>query len=505
MKQIISITVLFLISLTSLAQYNPPYNEEYTQTYLPSIEIVMDTADYNWMVDPANIWSDNYQQATATYKGSNNLIISYDTLGIRLRGNTSRSKDKKSFKIHFEKFTNNQFFFDLKKMNLKAETNDPSVIREHLVMNMYKTANVPVARVNHIKVYINSNYMGLYSSIEQIDSRFLESRFNNKEGNLYKCGWGADLANMNEVYNDGIYELKTNETINDRTNLSNFITFLTTSSNSDFETNIESYINVDSYLKQLAIEVLTGHWDAYSYNMNNYYLYYNTDLSWFEYIPYDADNTVGIDWVNRDWSDRSIYDWARHGNNPRPLHNRILNIEKYKKVYSQNIDSFIKSFYNVSTQISLANQYHLLISNAVNTDTYYPRDFGFTYTNFEESISQNISGTQVKYGIEPFIYKRVNSAVNQLDPIYLTIRNNDLVSSVKFYPNPVSRKQKLTIETNTSSPIYLRMYNSVGHLVLNQESSKISTGLDISNLHPGVYYIQFSNSTNQVSKPVIIY
>ena len=80
-------------------------------------------------------------------------------------------------------------------------------------MNIYRDANIPVARVNHIKLFINSNFMGLYSSIEQIDKRFLESRFTDDTGNLYKCSWGADLSETSTIYDDGIYELKTNEDV----------------------------------------------------------------------------------------------------------------------------------------------------------------------------------------------------------------------------------------------------------------------------------------------------
>ena len=453
------VIVLFIASSIHCQEYNPDFGNEYIQDYLPTINVTMAQEDYDWMVHSDNIWSSDYQHATVSYEGSNGLVVNYSDLGIRLRGNTSRSKNKKSFKLHFEKYTDDQYFFGLKKVNLKAETNDPSAIREHLVMNLYRENNIPVARVNHIKLYINSNYMGLYSSIEQIDSRFLTSRFKNKTGNLYKCTYGdyngADLNNVGEVYNDKIYELKTNEDENIRTNLENFITFLKTSSDTEFENKISEYINIHSYITQLAIEILSGHWDGYSYNKNNFYLYYNPDKSWFEYIPYDTDNTLGIDWVSRDWSTRNIYDWARHGDSGRPLTSRLMNSEKYKVQFSKSIDELLKTTFKSEYQMNIAYSYKNLISDAIYTDTYYPKDFGYTNHIFNNSYTDNNVVNHAKYGIEPFITRRYNYANNQLDKTHLSNENYGLINSIKIYPIP--SKGCVTIEYSTSVKINVKL------------------------------------------------
>jgi hypothetical protein len=502
MRIIVTFLVVTFFTNISAQVYNPNFNEEYIQDYLPSIEITMFDTAYNWMIHPDNVWSDVYQHATAVYHGSNNQTINYSDLGIRLRGNTSRTKHKKSFKIHFETYTSNQYFFGLKKLNLKAETNDPSLIREHLVMNLYREVNIPVARVNHVKLYINANYMGLYSSIEQIDKRFLLSRFNNDTGNLYKCSWGADLADIGDVYDDGIYELKTNETTNDRSKLMAFVNFLSTSSDTNFEMNIESYFNVNTYLKQLAIEVLIGHWDAYSYNMNNYYLYHNPSKNWFEYIPYDADNTFGIDWVNRDWSDRNIYDWAKHGNDQRPLHIRILNINKYLELYSQIISDLIQTRFNASHQMLLASSYHSLISNEVHNDTFYPLDFGFTNQNFDKSLLESISNTHVDYGIEPFIDRRVSYALSQLNQNHLSVDENLLSNNLIMYPLPISKNQPLTIEWNqgTNSNLSIFILNNIGQEVYHkQNSSSNRLEIKLDNFKSGIYYIHFKDTQSNTN------
>ena len=494
--------LLFITSTVFGQQYNPEFGEEYVQDFLPSIKVTMQEDDYNWMVHPDNIWSSDYQHATVIYEGSNGLTVNYNDLGIRLRGNTSRGKNKKSFKLHFEKFTDDQFFFGLKKVNLKAETNDPSAVREHMVMNLYRDNDIPTARVNHIKLYINSNYMGLYSSIEQIDSRFLTSRFNNKSGNLYKCTYGssngADLSNLNEVYNNDIYELKTNEDENNRKDLEDFIRFLTTSSDEDFDGKISDYINIDRYIKQLAIEIISGHWDGYSYNKNNYYLYLNPDTNKFEYIPYDTDNTLGIDWVSRDWATRNIYDWARHGDSGRPLNTRLMKSEKYIVKFSKAIDKLLKLTYTSTYQMEIASNYKNLISNAITTDTYYPQDFGYTTQIFENSFTKNNVVGHAKYGIEPFITTRAEFARNQLDQSHLSVFNFNSTKHFKIYPNPLNGEKYLTIEfNNLNNKKTISIKSITGKEIYISKST--SNKIDLSRVKSGIYFVIIKNeSTSEI-------
>ena len=72
-------------------------------------------------------------------------------------------------------------------------------------------------RVAHTEFYINGEYKGLYINVEHINDDFLKLRFGNDQGNLYKCGWPADLHYISDNPNDykmenngeRVYELKT--------------------------------------------------------------------------------------------------------------------------------------------------------------------------------------------------------------------------------------------------------------------------------------------------------
>ena len=187
------------------------------------------------------------------------------------------------------------------------------MMRSRLCWELFNDLEVPAPRSNHVEVYINGDYYGLYLNTEHIDEEFCELRFGSQGGNLYKCGFPADLAYLGDdpddykvaPWNSRTYDLKTNTEWDDYSDLAEFIGFLNLSSDADLSCELHQYFNVYSYLKVAAIDVLTGNWDGYIYNQNNFYLYHNPLTDQFEYIPYDTDNTWGIDWLGRNWSNRN--------------------------------------------------------------------------------------------------------------------------------------------------------------------------------------------------------
>ena len=91
-------------------------------------------------------------------------------------------------------------------------------------------------------------------------------------------------------------DLQTKQEGDDYSDLACFIDVLNNTPDADFPCAIEEVFNVADLLEQLALHVLKANWDNYSVNKNNYFLYNNPQTGLFEYIPYDLDNTWGINW-----------------------------------------------------------------------------------------------------------------------------------------------------------------------------------------------------------------
>ncbi|MEL6823906.1 MAG: CotH kinase family protein, partial [Calditrichota bacterium] len=189
-KTYISLLFLFIFSSLSIAQ-TLPWHPLFNDSSIVSVKVQIDpdslSAIFN---DP---WSDHEYPATVIFQSSA-LNDTLTNVGFRLRGNTSRAADKKSFKIAINSFEAGRKYLGLEKINLNGEHNDPSIARSRLSWQLANEFGLPVARTHYADLTINDNYYGVYIHVEQIDEVFIKSRFPNNNGNLYKCLWPADLT-----------------------------------------------------------------------------------------------------------------------------------------------------------------------------------------------------------------------------------------------------------------------------------------------------------------------
>ena len=433
----LTITGLLTSSYTSSQPIFLPDGELYIKNVVPRVDILINPDTLNWIYD--NVESDREFHAVFVYDNGNVHDTIHET-GFRLRGNTSRYSAKKSFKISFNTWVPGQKYQGVEKMNLNGEHNDPSIVRARLYWDILNRSDLAGPRANHVQVFINGNYYGLYLNVEHIDEEFADAHFGNNDGNLYKCLWPADLtyrgSNPDEYkYMSGdrrTYELKTNEEADDYTDIAGFIDILNNTPIDDLPCALEGVFNVQDYLKIAAVDVLTANWDGYIFNKNNFYLYHNTATGLFEYIPYDTDNTFGIDWFGIDWASRNIYEWSNSGEQ-RPLYTRLMQVPEYRAWYTWYIRQIISEVTGnpefLNTIPALKNQ----LDDYVATDPYYPLDYGYTLESFITSFTAG-TGAHVPVGILPYIQTRNSIALSQADnsdasPVLKYIRHNSPGSS----------------------------------------------------------------------------
>lgn len=463
--------------------YNPSADIIYNPDVVASVYLTMSAADKKILTDSEDVQSDVYLPTKFRFvNGAIDTTLLIDC-GVRLRGNTSRYSGKKSFKLDFKEFGGTKFF-GYKKFNLKAEVNDPSLQRELMALRLYRVMNIPAARAHYTKLYLNNEYMGLYLNVEQIDDEFVDSRFNDDTGNLYKCAWGSNLTADNNVYDNALFELETNETINDRAKLQNFIQVLNNTPTNTLKTELEKILNVDNVIKYLALEVVLGHWDGYSYNKNNYYLYENPINNKIEIIPYDLDNTMGIDWIGRDWATRSVLDWHNHGE-ARPLMTRLLLVPEYKTRFIDVINQFIMQYFNENYLFPDFNKYQNLLRPYILQDTYYLSSY--SADSYSNSLDMQVAG-HVPYGLKPYVRARVAAAKQELG---ITAIHQNL-SLIHVFPNP-SKGYGISIKfagnVNEFQPVVRNMYGrvvSVSDVVYQSDTIEL---VFHTKLTPGIYFV----------------
>jgi len=450
-RQCLTIVILFVVMICSGQPFFPEDGPVYTADEIPEVHIAIDPDSLNILYLEENWYSDHEYPATFVFE-SDNQVDEVSPVGFRFRGNTARDKMKKSFKVSFNTFTEGGNYLGLEKLNLNAEVNDPAMLRSRLCWDLYRRHGVPAPRSNHVEVYINDEYYGLYLNTEHIDEEFCELRFGSKGGNLYKCRYPANLdyiSNNPDDYKmapwgDRTYELKTNREADDYSDLAEFIGFLNLASNEELECRLSEYFNVYAYLKVAAIDVLTGNWDGYIYNQNNYYLYHNPTTDQFEYIPYDTDNTWGIDWLDRDWSDRNLYNWSQTGAQ-RPLFNRLMDISYYRDIFTWYVEDILEHSYFTAEHESQVQSLHAFIEVSALADPYRPLDWSFSNEDFLNALDQG-SGGHVDFGVLEFAEIRKSSALNQLESVTISGIPAFVVEDFEHFP------QHFEVELHSEGP-----------------------------------------------------
>lgn len=477
---------------------------------LHTIHILLHPDSLKALYADENRWNNHTFPVTFIYDQTDTLR----NVGIRLKGNTSRNAKKKSFRIDTDEFIN-QSYQGLKTFNLNGTHNDPSLTRQYLASYFLASAGIPAVRANFVKLYINNVYYGLYIQVEHVNKKFVESRYGDKDGNLYKCSWPADLkwlgANQQSYkdlinpspQNERAYDLKTNETLDDYSDLVNFINVINNSPSDSFQYKIEQVFEVKNFLRNLAAEVLMGHWDNYFMNKNNYQLYRNTINGKFNYLSYDMDNTFGVQWGYSNIDVRDINNWGNINVSAAPLCYKLLAIEEYKNYYNKQVKNLCDSFFNIKL-ITEIDRVKLMIDQAVATDSFYTEqwesDYGYTYLDWQNSFTQSL-GNHASIGLKNYIASRRPSALNQIKITSIESTKNH---TIQVYPNPAI--SVIYIDAAKESIHQTRIYSNTGALLYQQiANSEHSLAINLESFEKGLYLLEIElNNGDKLLKKLII-
>ena len=418
---------ILLLSLTLAGlSYDPLKDPHYAASRtifddasIPRISITLSSEDLGDILLPGNEESDVYYPAALRFT-SPLVDDAITSVGVRLRGKIGRYARKKSFKISFNEFVRARQFHGLRKLNLNADHNDPSLIRTKLCWDLFNKFGVPAPRANHVRLYINGEYRGLYMNVENVDKIFVKTRFGNNSGNLYKCNYVSEQADLvfreDERYDlvgsGTSYEMAINQKRTDYSDLAHFIDILNNTPDHEIVPELEQVFNVEGFLKWMVVSIHTGSWDDYLWNGSNYYLYHNLETGKFEFIPYDYDMSFGIGSGEERWDTRDVYRF-QHPRHPRPLATRILSQGKYMNMYSFLLNEFVIRYYSPQILEPRISQVKDMIGSAAEEDMYRTLDFGWSIRDFHRSYDEALGGN-VTMGLKPFIRSRYEATLGQL-------------------------------------------------------------------------------------------
>ncbi len=251
--------------------------------------------------------------------------VTLTNIGVRKKGFIgSLDPVRPSMKVRFDEFADGQRLFGRDRLTLNNAKQDPARIKQCLGYELFANAGLPAPRCNfaHVKVTTTENGtpigtqdLGIYANVEDIKDAFLKRTFGSASGNLYEGGFSSDFRPRFLP----IFEKETNENTNDGTDLRVVAEILGRATDDDLLTQLDPVVNIDTFFKYWAMEALIGHWDSYSGNVNNFYLYNHAADNKFYFIPWGIDDTFGRGNALVNEGDVSPLVWAR-GKLPRRLY-----------------------------------------------------------------------------------------------------------------------------------------------------------------------------------------
>lgn len=225
-----------------------------------------------------------------------------DDVGIRSRGDATRSNKKPGLLVDFDRYRPDQTFLGLTALVLDNVWHDESMIRERVSMLLFRKMGVPAPREAHARLYLGETrqFAGVYVMVEDIDKPFLKRVFGDDEGYLFEFeridGYHFDdLGNSFDEYAKR-FEPQTREKDDPATifgPLRDMVRVINDSAPAALPAAIAPYLDLDRFLTFLAVTNYMAVWDSYvgGLGMANFSLYRFSGSSRFEFIPWDQDNS----------------------------------------------------------------------------------------------------------------------------------------------------------------------------------------------------------------------
>ncbi len=317
--------------------------------------------------------------------------IQWYRVGVRFKGNSSlqsswgQSIMKLPFKLDFDEFEdtypqiNNQRFYGFKKLSLKNNFDDRSMLREKVAGDAFRNAGLAASHTGFYAVYVDYGdgpvYFGVYTMVEEVDDTVLDTQFADDNGYLYKPeGAGASFAAG--TFTEDAFVKKTNEDEADWSDILNLFAALhddtRTTDPAAWRMNLEAVFDTDVFLKYLAVNTVIQNWDTYGRMTQNYYLYNDPDTGRLTWIPWDNNEALQKGKMGGslalDFSDLTAGAW--------PLIEYMYGDATYRAQYAAYVEEVIEGVFDTNSIQATYSTYASLIGPYATTES-----AGYTFLN----------------------------------------------------------------------------------------------------------------------------
>ena len=361
----------------------------FDDSVLQEIRFTINSKDWQTLKD--NYLSNEYYPCDFEWRGQK-----VRNVGIRSRGNGSRSGIKPGLRVDFDRYTSGQRFLGLKSFVLRNNTQDMTNLHERLSMQLFRRMGADASRETHAKMFVNDEYVGLFTVVESVDKDFLKRTLGEDSGYLYKYDYPSDgtpyyfedRGSDGGAYVPLPFKPETTETDPRPEFIAQWVQTVNQASTAAFQSSVGEYIDFDKFIRHVAVEVFIGDYDGFigNYGINNFYVYRFNNQKRFQMIPWDKSEAF------KATADSSIF----HNLNdvPDAQKNRLMaRILSFPELYAKYLDT-LQAIANAAAEGNWLEQEvqreYAQIRDAARADTQKP----FSNDDFENAVQGLLTFTR---------------------------------------------------------------------------------------------------------------
>jgi len=256
-------------------------------------------------------------------------------VGIRKKGFIgSLNSFRPSLKISMDRIVSGQTYANQTRLTFNNQNQDVSRINACMAYSIFADAGLAASRCNLAHVTVNGVSLGVYNHVESIKPPMLDYHFGNSDGALLE----GTLSDFREEWM-GTFDAKNDAADEIGEDFAEIARILDESPDSELIADLGQYFDLDHFFQFWAMEALIGHWDSYTGNTNNYWMYRDESDNMFKFIPW------GVDAVLRG-KDPFGEKAARSVTTSSSISNRLYQIEEGRDRYFEALISHLDNVWD---------------------------------------------------------------------------------------------------------------------------------------------------------------
>lgn len=293
----------------------------------------------------------------------------YRDVGVHFRGNSSFGVGngyKRSLNLAFDFVHADQAIGGYRTLNFLNANTDPTLMRTVLSMQIARQY-IAAPKANFVRVVINGENWGVYANAQQFNREFVTDNFGTRKGARWKIPQGSGTGGGFTYQGDDAsrynrtFQIKSKDEPEAWSALIDLAKTLDTTPAESLEAALASRLDVDAYLRFLALDNTMVSGDAFYQRVADYSLYRHPDGR-FRFVFHDANEMFGPGRVE-------VSPLVAQNDTTKPIIAKVLAVPALRAKYLGYVREIAEKSLDWNTLGPIVKQYRELIAADVARDT----------------------------------------------------------------------------------------------------------------------------------------